>query len=142
MADDGEVTRVPPERKRGGVWVTFGEEAYRVPPLALDDIQELQQQFEAVMTGVAASIPTGDRLKAVQEIVHAALARNYPSMTLEVVRDMIDLGNYAEAMNAVFSVSGFQRKAGTPAPGETAASSTGMPSTLPSSTPSDGPGST
>lgn len=34
MSTDGDtVKRVQPTGKRGGEWVTLGEEAYRIPPL-------------------------------------------------------------------------------------------------------------
>ena len=128
MSDTEEqVTRIPPEKNRGGQWITFGAEAYRVPPLALGAIQDLQDRVASM--GSADGLPKPAQMETILDVVHAAIRRNYPSMTREQLAEMIDVQNYQEVMGAVLNVSGFkEREAG--ASGE-ALASTGTGSTSP-----------
>jgi hypothetical protein len=127
MSDNqDEVKKVPPTKNRGGAWITFGSEAYRVPPLGLGAIKQMQERVAnlAVTPGAA---PSSDQFDTILEVVHAALMRNYPDMKLEEVADMVDLQNYQEVLGAVLNISGFaKREEG--APGE-ALASTGTGST-------------
>jgi len=110
--------RVPPERSRGGEWVTLGDEAYRIPPLAFRAVQELQDE----VAGLAemGSRPTPEQMGTVVKIVHSAMARNYPSLTMENVDDMLDLGNYQNVLGQVLQIAGFKK--GSAEPGEAMAS--------------------
>ena len=129
MSDTQEqVTQIPPEKNRGGAWITFGTEAYRVPPLAFGAIQALQDRI-AGMGAAEGGRPSAGQMDTVLDVVHAAIKRNYPSMTREQLADMVDLQNYQEALGAVLNISGFkEREAG--ASGE-ALASTGTESTSP-----------
>ena len=115
------VVRVPVEKNRGGTWVRLGDEEYRIPALGFGAIQELQDDVAGLAKMGAR--PTPKQMAAVGLIVHAAMRRNYPSMTLETVGDMLDLGNYQQVLAAVLAIAGFE-KAGA-GPGEAAASSSG-----------------
>jgi hypothetical protein len=53
------------------------------------------------------------------EIIHAAMQRNYPDLTLEHVEDMVDMGNVMEVTEAVLAISGLVAKQ----PGEAMAAS-------------------
>lgn len=123
-----EVKQVPVEKNRGGEWVTIGDEAYRIPPLAFRAVQELAPEIEVLREVVGT--PTGDQMGAVEKIVHAAISRNYPSLKLNDVSDMLDLGNYAQVLGAVLLIGGF-KKAPDDASGEAGAASTGAASTSP-----------
>lgn len=123
----GDVTRVEPEKNRGGTWINFGTEQYRVPALAFRSIQDLQDRI-ASMAG-AEGVPTAAQMDTVLDVVHAAMRRNYPSLSREEIADMVDLENYQEVLSAVLNMSGFQAKEGG-ASGE-AQASTGTASTSP-----------
>lgn len=129
MSDAQEqVTQIPPEKNRGGPWITFGTEAYRVPPLALGALKDLQERIASM--GIAdGGQPSASQMDTVLDVVHAAIKRNYPSMTRETVAEMIDLENYQEVLGAVLNISGFKPREGG-ASGE-AQASTGTASTLP-----------
>lgn len=119
-----EPKQVPPEKNRGGRWVTFGDEQYRVPPLAFRSVVDLQDEVEG-LRGMGVK-PTPQQMATMTKIVHAALSRNYPSLKPADVEDMMDIGNYQELLNAVLNVSGFVESA----PGEkVAAQAVGTPPT-------------
>jgi len=127
--DNQEAPRkVPPEKNRGGQWIPFGDEQYRVPPLGFRSIVELQDDVKS-LAGIAGRMPTQTEMQTIAGVVHAAMRRNYPSLTVDDVMDMIDIGNYRQLLDAVMNVSGFQRQPeGAPSSGE-APASTGTAST-------------
>lgn len=128
MAEE-EITRVEPKNKRGGAWITFGTEAYRVPPLAFASVQELQGRI-AAMQGMTGGQPSQDQMDTVVDVVFAAIKRNYPDMPREQIADMLDLQNYQEVLGAVLNIAGF--KAATPGePSGEAPASIGTQSTSP-----------
>lgn len=109
--------RIPvPGKDRGGKWVDFGDEAYRVPALGLLAIQELGADIESLQ--MVGRIPNLEQMRTVVRIVHAALRRNYPQLTEEDVGDMLDIGNFQDVLGTVFAISGFVKGA---ASGEMAA---------------------
>lgn len=113
MAENEDiVTRVPPVKNRGGVWVRLGMEEYRIPPLGFGAIQELQQRIDVLqgMTGV----PNKEQLGMITEVIQMAMQRNYPDITLDEVRDKLDMGNFSAVLDAVLNLSGYKRGA----PGE------------------------
>lgn len=130
-ADETAVVRVEPKRKRGGRWITFGEEAYRVPPLSFNSVIELQDDVESLSNLMGAGTkPTSKQRDTVARIVHAALMRNYPEMTKDEVADLLDVGNFQEVINATLAIGGFKEQQGGPGSGE-APASTGTPPTAP-----------
>lgn len=125
QADD-QVTRVPPKGKRGGQWVTIGEESYRIPPLGFMQIQEFSDDVKS-LDQIEGSRPSNEQMHTIFRIVHAAMSRNYPDLKVEEVADMIDLGNYTQILIVVLAIAGFEKRSVAPK-GETAAS-TGTAST-------------
>lgn len=113
---DNEVSRVAPTLKRGGIWVRIGDEEYRVPPLSLRDIQDLQDEVES-LKGMTER-PTSEQLAAVTKLILRSLQRNYPAMTAEDLDSMLDLGNVYEVLSAVLKVSGYIKSAGGAPSGE------------------------
>src|SRR4051812_17617735 len=100
-------TRIEPKRSRGGEWVAFGDEEYRVPPLAFRALQELADEVAGLQS--MGSKPTTEQMTTIEKIVHSALSRNYPEMTLAEVSDMLDVGNYEHVLGAALSIAGFTR---------------------------------
>lgn len=118
-----------PEKKRGGKWVTFGEEQLQVPPLALGAVVTLQDDVEGLKSLAGGARPTPDQMSVVTRIVHSALSRNYPSLTEADVGEMVDLGNYMDVLSAVLSIAGYVK--GPQQPGGVAAAEAGAPLTPP-----------
>lgn len=124
-----EVKRVEPQKNRGGEWVRLGDELYRIPPLAFRSVVELQDDVAGLREMGAR--PSPEQMNVVARIVHSAMARNYPALTIEEVLDMLDLGNYQEVLSAVLRVAGFKKDSGAAdGSGETVASA-GTASTAP-----------
>lgn len=118
--------RVEPTGKKGGEWITFGDEQYQVPPLSFGAIKAMGDRVAAL--GAINGVPTAEQVSVVLEVVHGALKRNYPEISLEQVADMVDLGNFVDVFGAVLRIAGFrQRDPGEPS-GE-AQASTGTSST-------------
>ncbi len=122
-----EVVRVEPEGRRGGEWVTFGLEAYRVPPLGFRAVQELAGDIESLAK--MGRRPTAAQMKVVATIVQSALARNYPKITVDEVLDMLDMGNWQPCLGAVLQIAGFEK--GRAETGEAPAPTTGATSMPP-----------
>jgi hypothetical protein len=95
-----------------GVTIQFPDGPLVVPPLNLRSVRELKSRI-VTFTG------TLDDMDVVADVLHAALLRNYPEMTMDQVADMVDVGNMGEVMQAVMGVSGLVPKDG--ASGEAAA---------------------
>lgn len=93
-------------KKIPGIDFDFGGETFTVPPLALGDLELLQERLGAVQVGSldAASVST------VIDSTLAALKRNYPDMTRERVAGLVDLSNMADVMLCVMDVAGVRRK--------------------------------
>lgn len=123
-----EATRIEPQNRRGGEWVQLGLDLYRIPPLAFASVVELQSDVEGLRD--MGDRPTPQQMSVVARIVHSAMARNYPSLKIDEVLDMLDLGNYQDVLAAVLRVAGYKKDSGDGAPGETGAS-VGTASTAP-----------
>jgi hypothetical protein len=85
-----------------------GGRCYLLPPLALGDLQLLQERL-AKLSDDGALHPAS--VGTVLAATHAALRRNYPDLTLEAVGQLVDVGNLFEVIDAVMDVSGVKRKA-------------------------------
>jgi len=101
------ITRIQPEKKHGGIWVVIGLEEYRIPPLPFGSLKELEGKVELI-SGLSLS-PSPEQIEVVFACVHAAINRNYPSITLEDVKGMLDVSNFMNVLEAVMNVSGFKR---------------------------------
>lgn len=122
--------------KYEGVSIELGGEAYTVPPLNFKALRSIGPKLDRL--AAVGLMPNADDLSAISEVIHLALVRNYPDLTLERLEDMLDVKNMAPTIEAVMLASGFTRgkaeRAVAISPGET--------STPPSAPPSDGPGTT
>jgi hypothetical protein len=123
-----QLKRIEPQRNRGGEWVAFGDEEYRVPPLGFGALRDLAPEIEGLKT-IVGSVPSAEQMVTVEKIIHRAMQRNYPDLALEAISDMLDVGNYERVLSAALSVSGLSRPRGA-SPGEVTAS-TGTTPTSP-----------
>ena len=101
--------------------VHMGGKDWNIPPL---NFKALRRFREELGTMTAEALVNSGK---VVELIHAALLRNYPELTLDELEDMLDMGNVMLVTEAVLSVSGLVAKQ----PGEAMAAS---PSTGESST--------
>jgi len=98
--DTQQLKRVVPDKGRGGRWIQFGDELYRVPALGFKALSDpaLAERLHALN---AEGMPAAQRIETVLVLVHAAMVRNYPALTLDDVAAMVDVGNAAEVTAAV-----------------------------------------
>jgi hypothetical protein len=89
-----------------GVEVAMGGEVWLIPPLTLGQLRRLMPKVRQ-LTDVDASMGES-QIGVLVEIVAAALQRNYPSVTLEKVENLLDLGNAGSVLNAVLTGSGLK----------------------------------
>lgn len=93
--------------KYPGVKKNIGGVDYVIPPISLGALQQLQPDIAAFSD----SVIDGNSIQTATTVIHAALKRNYPELTLEEVGEMVDVGNMFELFELVMDVSGLKRKA-------------------------------
>ena len=108
-----------------GVTITMGGRDWLVPPLTLGQLRRLMPRVRQ-LTEIDASM-SEVQIGVLVEIVAAALQRNYPDATAEMVENLLDLGNAGTVLNAVLTGSGLRLRerrlgeASAPGPGPGAA---------------------
>lgn len=100
-----------------GEVVKLGGKEYVVPSLSLGQTKKLWPEFLNLnKTGVSIESFTS-HLDTMLAIIHAAISRNYPDLTLEAVADLVSVKNAGELMVVVAKQSGFnERKPGEAKP--------------------------
>jgi len=87
--------------KYAGVTFLFDGKEYVVPPLSPRQMREFKPLMEAAQTINTANQGLGDLvLQKFVPIIHAAMARNYPELTVDQVADFLDLDTYGLAYAA------------------------------------------
>jgi len=102
-----------------GIMVSMGGQQWTVPPLTLGQLRRLMPKVQQ-LTEIGSQM--GEKqIRILVEIVAAALQRNYPDISVEIVENLLDLGNAGAVLNAVLTGSGLRprdRSPGeAPAPG-------------------------
>jgi hypothetical protein len=97
----------------------MGGQQWTVPPLTLGQLRSLMPKVQQ-LTEIGSQM--GEKqIGILVEIVAAALQRNYPDISVEIVENLLDLGNAGAVLNAVLTGSGLrprERSPGeAPAPG-------------------------
>lgn len=92
--------------KYHGEEITLGDRMFVLPPMSLGAIKRHRDLLENIgsMNPLAA-------VEGIASLVHAALSRNYPEITLEEVEDMVDLSNAQKIIESITRVSGLVGKA-------------------------------
>ena len=104
-----------------GIEISMGGRKLVVPPLNLKQIRKYSQVLMELQNLDESNVLA--RAAALGAVIHAAISRNYPEITLAQVEDMLDLSNLLPAVQALMRVSGLgETGAGSRGPG---ASSTG-----------------
>ena len=104
-----------------GVTIAMGGRDWLVPPLTLGQLRRLMPKVRQ-LTEIGASMGE-TQIGVLVEIVAAALQRNYPEATAEMVENLLDLGNASAVLNAVLTGSGLKLRDSFP--GEAAAPGAG-----------------
>ena len=59
-----------------------------------------------------AGIPSSDQIDAMVIVIHSAMVRNYPDLSLADVEELLDLSNLQTTFLSVMAASGLQKKSG------------------------------
>lgn len=113
-----------------GETVRVGDREFVIPSISVKQTRELWPKMMELSKGVtAAELPEKVAIAAV--LIHAALSRNYPEITLDEVEDLVDLRNFRPLMLAVSGQAGLKPSPGAEpaAAGPSPVSSTGSEST-------------
>jgi hypothetical protein len=89
-----------------GVTIAMGGRDWLVPPLTLGQLRRLMPKVRQ-LTEIGASMGE-TQITVLVEIVAAAMQRNYPDATAEMVENLLDLGNASAVLNAVLTGSGLK----------------------------------
>lgn len=98
-----------------GETMNLGGDDYVVPPLNLDNLEEHAGIIDQ-LSDPELALP--EQRKIQTTLITAALKRNYPDMTEDKVRQIVDMGNLIDVTQAIMGKSGFMLKGGQK-PGET-----------------------
>lgn len=129
-----------------GVPVVLGDTTYVLPAMNAGTFEDYEDRINALQAGQEPR-PVG----LVVDLVHRSLRRNYPELERDMVREHVDLDNWAELFAMVMGESGYKQWAELEARQGNARAlqilkamspGTGAPSTPTSPLPSDGPSST
>lgn len=86
-----------------GAKIKMGGVEYIVPALNLKRLRALSPKIDNLQAGRGTP---DEQMDATVEIIHAALSRNYPSLSIETVEDGVDLSNVQSILMAVLGASG------------------------------------
>jgi len=93
-----------------GVTILMGGRDWLVPPLTLGQLRRLMPKVRQ-LTEIGAAMGEA-QIGVLVEIVAAALQRNYPEATADMVENLLDLGNASAVLNAVLTGSGLKLRDG------------------------------
>ena len=89
-----------------GITVHFAGNDWVVPALSLGQLKKLMPHFQSLQGGQFSI----EQIDSTLLVIHAALSRNYPSLQLEDVEDLVDLASMPIIMDAILRASGLVRQ--------------------------------
>lgn len=90
-----------------GVAVNLGGHLLVLAPLGLLLTRKFDERGKALAAQEDAT--EDDQIAMGLDMILASLNRNYPDMTIEALRELVDSVNVVEAMNAITTQSGMKR---------------------------------
>ena len=127
----------PVPGKIPGTEVTLSGVTLHLAPININQVKALAPVVKK-LGEISIDTPLDEQMEVAVPIVFAAAVRNHPDITEDDLRNLLDMGNFQQAINAAMQIGGYQQaKAGEPQ----AATSTGTRSSPKSSRPPAGPGS-
>jgi hypothetical protein len=113
------------EPKLNGVPLKLGSKEYILPPL---NLAALEKYWPVIESWAEPPAKLTQRFSEGAEVIHAALARNYPELTLTEVKEGLDLPSFPAALAALLEVSGLARRdPGEPQAGSVPIGDTSIP---------------
>jgi hypothetical protein len=89
-----------------GIPMTLGDgKEYVIPPLTLGALEDHADDISTLDT-----LAGPEAAKVIVAIVHRALVRNYPKLTIADVRELIDLDSMKDVFAATMGASGMKAK--------------------------------
>lgn len=92
-----------------GAIIKMGDKEWTVPALSFKQVRVLLPKINSLSKLSAVMKP--EQMAVVAEVVHAAVSRNYPDVSLADVEDVLDLRNAPKALMAVMGQSGLEASA-------------------------------
>lgn len=105
-AVNGKSKWAPVPGRIPGRLINMGGHDLVFAPLNLDQVQYFDGEVEKFGQ---AGAKAATQLEQTLPLLLASLQRNYPDMTEADLRPLVDMGNFAEAMEAVVSMSGYAK---------------------------------
>lgn len=99
-----------PGPDKGGAWVSMGDKEYKVAPLNFKALRELAPMIGTLRDVRDGELPNPEQMDTLAKLAHAALRRNYPSITEDDVADLLDFGNFTNVLKAVMGVPSIKEK--------------------------------
>jgi hypothetical protein len=101
-----------------GIDVKVGREVLTVPALNFKALRRLKPSLD-ILKGIDrnASDLTDEQFDAIVHIVHTAIRRNYPNMSIEDLEEGLDMSNLKPVIDAVMANSGM-KPSGEARPGQ------------------------
>jgi hypothetical protein len=93
--------------KLAGVPLKLGNETYTLPAL---NLAALEKYWPVIESWAEPAASLTQRFSEGAEVIHAALLRNYPELTLAEVKEGLDLPSFPGALAALLEVSGLVGK--------------------------------
>ncbi|MGO9622370.1 MAG: hypothetical protein ACLPT6_13320 [Desulfobaccales bacterium] len=108
-----------------GVALQLGGNEYTLPPLNLAALEKYWPMIESWGEPPASLVQS---LSEGAELLHAALLRNYPELTLAEVKEGLDLASFPAVLAQLLEVSGLTRRPpGEPQAGSVPTGAISMP---------------
>lgn len=90
-----------------GTPVKIGKQVLAVPALNFKSLRLLKPKLDILKSiDPSASDLSDDQFNAIIHIVHTAMRRNYPNMSIEDLEEGLDMRNLRPVINAVLANSG------------------------------------
>lgn len=93
-----------------GTTITMGEKEYTIAPLNFDALEKFEDAIDKFgsLAPNSVNIPR-DLREGIIGLIHAAISRNHPDVTIEDIKRDLDLGNMREVFPAIMGMSGLVR---------------------------------
>src|SRR5947209_673615 len=87
--------------------ITLAGREFHLSPLNLGDLRRLEPALLGVEQKAASGFAS---MLALVPVIHASISKLHPEMELEELEALLDLNNFAEALDRVLEISGLVRK--------------------------------
>ena len=98
-----------------GTKIQLGEREYLLAPM---NIKTMKAHKDVISCMTKPGFDVMDYLDSFTALVHAAIQRTVPEITLDDIEEHVDIGNIPALTEALFLASGFVASAGEMAPGK------------------------